>query len=59
MNIIRLFKIKKDISRINKFIAKIQYANDLNRVINIQIDKDYAYITARIEIDFEGRGVIE
>ncbi len=48
MNYVKLFKIKNDVKRINAFINKIQFSDDDNRIINIQIVGSYAYITARV-----------
>ena len=51
MRLVKVFKTKKDLRSINQLLDDIQIANDDNRILNVQIEGNFAYITASVEVD--------
>ncbi len=51
MRLVRIFKTKKDVNSVNNLLDELQTVNDDNRIMNVQIDGSYAYITASVELD--------
>ncbi len=51
MRLVRIFKTKKDVNSVNGLLDELQTVNDDNRIMNVQIDGSYAYITASVELD--------
>jgi len=54
MRLVRLFRIKNNVSAINRFITNLQLAEEDNRIINIQIVGGFAFITASVELELDG-----
>lgn len=50
MILVRLFKLKNNVPKINRFMFDLQNASEHNRVLNVQIVGNMAYITARVDV---------
>ena len=53
VRLVKMFRTGKDIIKVNAFLDNIQLTNDDNRVISVQIDGNFAYIIASVEVGVE------